>query len=59
MEVDAPDQRSVRLDQRPASAGCFVTIIHADPTELDRRTALALEEAAINVALDRDESEAA
>jgi hypothetical protein len=31
----------------------------ADPTELNRGTAVALDEAAINVALDRDESEAA
>jgi len=59
MEVDVAEQRSVRLDACPAAARCPIAIVAADPTELEQRTAVALNVATVDGSLDGDELEAA
>lgn len=58
MEVDVTDERTVRFEERPSSAGCVVAVVGADPAELDGGTAIALDVATVDVSLDCDEPEA-
>src|SRR5438046_1029110 len=58
MKVEVPSQRAIRLKQSPAATGRVVALVHARPCELEGGSALALDAAAVDVALDGDEAEA-
>ena len=58
MKVERPSHGVVGLEQSPIATERVVPLVHARLAELEGGSALALDEAAVDVALDGDEAEA-